>query len=908
MKKFNKVLTVILSIALILGMVESTSTFAATNPELGAARGFAVLAGSGIVSTNPPQVIVGDAGSSPTVTNGLTNAEVTGTNYKANEQAVIDAKIDLATAYTNASTQPQSGANIPTNLATQILSPGVYHSASGTFEISGGGVLTLNGGGDPNAVFIIKADTTLTTAVGSSVVLTNGARASNVFWTVGTSATLQGTTFVGTVMALASITDSGGSTVLGRLLADANNNGTGAVTLNNTTVTVPTSIILNKIVVNNDGGTAVESNWTLTAAGPTTISGPGAPGSTDVVSGNDFLAGTYALSESAGPAGYTASSWSCVVNGDAPVVGSSITLQTGDTATCTITNNDIAPATLRVIKTVVNNNGGVAVASDFNLHVKLSGTDVAGSPAVGLVSPGRSYSLLAGTYVVSEDANAGYLATFSGDCNSSGSVVLAAGESKTCTITNDDIAPEPEPEPAILNVIKTVVNDDGGTAVASNFTITVTGTNVSPSSFAGSEAGVEVTLDAGSYSVAETAGPSGYLASGSGDCSGTIAAGETKTCTIANNDIAPQIIVNKIVINDNGGTKVIADFPLFLNGDSIISGVATATTVGLHTVSETTDSGYTSVIGGDCAANGTITLVLGDVKTCTITNDDITPVVPPSSGGGGGGGSYSAPVPPLIDVVKVPSPLALSAGPGPVMYTYTLRNIGTVPVTDTTMVGDTCSPIIRVSGDTNNDNKLDVDETWVYTCSTTLSKTHTNIVTAIGWANNISVSDSASATVIVGLPIVPPLINVTKVPNQFVFSAGGGMVTYTYKVTNPGIAPLRNVRLTDDKCGSVEYVSGDTNSDSKLDSTETWTYTCQTNLAKTTVNIVTASGEANSLTARDSAIATVVVSSALAPKLPDTGVGPNERSASWSIAMFAGIFAVLATLFYRRIVSVINLN
>ena len=790
MKKINKVSAIILSIALILGMAGQTTTFAATDPELGAASSFAVLAGSGIVSTNPPQVIIGDAGSSPTVANGLTDAEVTGTNYKANEQAVIDAKIDLAIAYADASTQPQSGADISSELASQILSPGVYHSASGEFVISGAGVLTLNGGGDPNAIFIIKAGTTLTTAIGSSVVLTNGAHASNVFWTVGTSATLEGTTFVGTIMAEASITDSGGSTVLGRLLADANNDGTGAVTLNNTEVTVPTSLTLDKIVVNNDGGTAVESDWTLTATGPTTISGPGAVGSTDVVSGGGFLAGDYTLSESVGPAGYTASSWNCVTNGGAPVAGSLITLKTGDTATCTITNNDIAPA------------------------------------------------------------------------------------------------PSPPPS-ATLHVVKTVINDDGGTAVASDFTIEVAGTNVSNPSFAGSETGVDVTLDAGSYSITET-GLSGYLQSGSGNCSGTIAAGETKTCTITNNDIAPQLIVNKIVINDDGSVKIISDFSLFLDGNGVTSGVATATTVGLHTVSETADSGYTTVIGGDCTADGKITLALGDVKICTVTNDDIAPVVPPSSGGRS---RYVPPVPPLIDVVKVPNPLVLPAGSGPVAYTYTLYNIGTVPVTNITMVDNSCSPITLVSGDINTDAKLDVDEIWKYTCSATLSATHTNIVTTTGWANGINAIDIANATVIVGVPVVPPLIHVTKVPNPLALSAGGGMVTYTNKVTNPGTVALSNVRLTDDKCGPVKYISGDTNGDSKLDTTETWVYTCQAELAKTTVNTVTANGEANGLTARDFAITTVVVAAAV-PNLPDAGFIPAESVLSWPIAMIS-IFAIL---------------
>ena len=81
-----------------------------------------------------------------------------------------------------------------------------------------------------------------------------------------------------------------------------------------------------------------------------------------------------------------------------------------------------------------------------------------------------------------------------------------------------------------------------------------------------------------------------------------------------------------------------------------------------------------------------------------MTNDDIAPVVTLStSGGGGGGGGGSTSVAPLIEIVKVPSPLALPGGPALVSYTYTLRNIGSVPVTDITMVDDSCSPLALIS-------------------------------------------------------------------------------------------------------------------------------------------------------------------------------------------------------------------
>jgi len=337
----------------------------------------------------------------------------------------------------------------------------------------------------------------------------------------------------------------------------------------------------------------------------------------------------------------------------------------------------------------------------------------------------------------------------------------------------------------------------------------------------------------------------------------------TPTCAAESSGTSREGTINvvKTVINDNGGTKVVADFPLFVNGSSVISGATNSFRVpaGIFTVTETNDSNYTRTFSGDCDINGQLNLVPGDNKFCIITNDDIgKPVVVP-------------PVAPLIDVVKVPNPLALPSGPGLVAYTYTLRNIGTVPVGDITMVGDTCRPIVLSSGDINANSKLDINETWVYTCSTTLNETHTNTVVATGWANGLSATDIASATVVVGTPVVPPLIHITKIPNPFTLRAGGGMVTYTEKITNPGTVALSNVNLTDDKCSPMKYINGDTNSDSKLDPTETWTYTCSSNLTKTTMNTASATGEANGLVVRDIAIATVVVANAV-PKLPNTGI------------------------------------
>lgn len=210
---------------------------------------FAILGGSAITSV-PTSVITGDVGLSPTggtAITGLTCAEVTGTIYDTNggyagggggittcritsTSVLTQAKNDLTTAYNDAAGRTTT-ATIPTELGGTVLTDGVYVSAAGTFGITG--TLTLNGGGNADSVFIFKMASTLTTANSSQVVLTNGATACNVYWQVGSSATLgTSSTLVGNVLALTSITANTGSTVTGRLLAR-----NGAVTLDSTTVT-----------------------------------------------------------------------------------------------------------------------------------------------------------------------------------------------------------------------------------------------------------------------------------------------------------------------------------------------------------------------------------------------------------------------------------------------------------------------------------------------------------------------------------------------------------------------------------------------------------------------------------------------------------------------------------------------
>ena len=138
------------------------------------------------------------------------------------------AKADLVTAY-DAAAAKAPGETIASDLGGRTLAPGVYRSAS---SIGLTGTLTLDGHGDPNAVFVFQAGSTLTTASASQVLLANGARSCNVFWQVGSSATLgTGSTFRGSILALTSVTVTTGVTIDGRVLAR-----NGAVTLDSDTI------------------------------------------------------------------------------------------------------------------------------------------------------------------------------------------------------------------------------------------------------------------------------------------------------------------------------------------------------------------------------------------------------------------------------------------------------------------------------------------------------------------------------------------------------------------------------------------------------------------------------------------------------------------------------------------------
>ena len=205
---------------------------AATAVPLGTASSFAVLGGTPGVTNTGATLVVGDLGVSPAASvTGFPPGIVVGTIHAANAVAA-SAQFDSAAAYGLLAAQACTVTfAVPTDLAGMTLAPGVYCFAS---SASNTGLLRLDAGGNTNAVWLFRTATSLITTSGASVVPINGGQACNVYWQVGSSATLgTTTTFAGNILALTSITVATGSTLSGRALAQ-----TGAVTLDASSIAV----------------------------------------------------------------------------------------------------------------------------------------------------------------------------------------------------------------------------------------------------------------------------------------------------------------------------------------------------------------------------------------------------------------------------------------------------------------------------------------------------------------------------------------------------------------------------------------------------------------------------------------------------------------------------------------------
>jgi hypothetical protein len=239
------------TIAVLATLAVSGGAQAVTPPTvlLGTAGQFALLAGSGMTNTGV-STVSGDVGSSPLPTEtgfapcpAADCVNLTGANHTAaspNDATTQAAKVALTTAYDDAA--GRSSTTVGTELAGQTLVAGAYSSLSGTFGMTG--TLILDGENNADAVFIFQTASTLITAASGNISLIRGAQACNIFWKVGSAATLgAGSTLRGTILAHDTITLGDAVTVDGRLLAGEQASGTGAITMIHDTIIKPSTCV-----------------------------------------------------------------------------------------------------------------------------------------------------------------------------------------------------------------------------------------------------------------------------------------------------------------------------------------------------------------------------------------------------------------------------------------------------------------------------------------------------------------------------------------------------------------------------------------------------------------------------------------------------------------------------------------
>ena len=380
-------------------------------------------------------------------------------------------------------------------------------------------------------------------------------------------------------------------------------------------------LVIIKNVINNNGGTAVPEDFTMVVENPlfeplTTFDGKSGDGVRIAIG-----AGLTNVYERESPLYNTSYEGNCYFEAEL-----------GKRYTCIITNNDKAPG-LTLVKEVINDNGGIAVASDFTLTA--TGPSIV-SGAGPIVESGDDF--VAGLFTLSETGPFGYEAS-PWVCEADGveqniakhdthhgiHLEIGIGESVTCTITNNDIAPT-------LTVIKNVINDNGGEAAPSDFTMVVTNSLFEPqTSFAGSSEGTTITIDAGETVVTEDK-PQTYMGDGGkGDCNFTAESGMDYTCTITNDDLAPGLTLEMTLILDDNGLLNPADFTLSADGATPFSGPGPLVQSGEDIVAgvyslNATGSEYYNYSNWFCSDSQidatTVSLPFGAAILCSITIND----------------------------------------------------------------------------------------------------------------------------------------------------------------------------------------------------------------------------------------------------------------------------------------------
>ncbi len=415
----------------------------------------------------------------------------------------------------------------------------------------------------------------------------------------------------------------------------------GDVTCTITNTAIPPTLTLVKQVHNTSGGTAVPTDWFLTAADDVTITGHSGDQS---ITGAVVPVGSYNLSESGGPGGYDGSAWSCT--GASGSDRTSVQLHVGDAATCTMTNTD-KPATLTLQKVVDPAAAGSGkVPADWTLTAVpngISGQDpVSGNGDPDSQGGVRQVSVFAGSYDLTEAGPSGFDPgrwVCEGGVVTDATVQVPSGGAVICKITNTAVSPK-------LTLVKTVDNgNSGGTATPTEWTLSADG----PTPISGATGDPSVTAAAvqvGAYTLDES-GPPGYAA-GDWTCVGgeqadgtiTLAEGQNATCTIINTAIPPTLTMVKVVDNgDSGASAAPTDWTLTAAGPTPLSGpsgdpsvTAVPVLTGVYALGEEAGpggyiAGGWSCIGAQPAGNTVPVAGAGARVTCTITNTAVPPTL-----------------------------------------------------------------------------------------------------------------------------------------------------------------------------------------------------------------------------------------------------------------------------------------
>ena len=404
-------------------------------------------------------------------------------------------------------------------------------------------------------------------------------------------------------------------------------------------------LTLVKNVDNTGGGTAVPGDWTLTADGPDIVTGPG---NSDDVTNVSVDTGDYDLSESGGPADYTAGTWSCSGN---TLTGTTVTVAADADVTCQITNRYAPPpaptGTLTLVKHVDNTGGGTATADEWTLGA--TGPDSFSGPA----NSDQVTRVVVGTgaYTLAESDGPDDYAASAWSCPghsvSGSTVTVTDGADVTCDITNTY-----QPPPAPTGTLTLVKHVDGGLARPILWTLTADG----PQTVTGRGNSPQVTgivVQTGSYTLSESGGPSHYAA-GDWSCTGGIVTGHTVavtegadvTCDITNTFQPPppptgQLTLAKNVDNAGGGQATPDQWTLHAAGPQTVSGPGNsaqvtdvAVTIGRYHLSESDGpadyaAGAWSCTGGSLTGS-TVTVTLHATVRCEITNTYSPPPSPPA--------------------------------------------------------------------------------------------------------------------------------------------------------------------------------------------------------------------------------------------------------------------------------------